>query len=102
MKEEIMIKILEQLLKNSEESKVIGTRTESKVSHGFKALGCNITNKPLQDFTVEKIFTQNNDNKYIIRALHSDVTIGDLINYLDNKFGEFKFICGETEWTIIK
>lgn len=98
----LLFKEISEVKNIATDNKKIGTRSESKLSHGFEKIGINITNKPKEEFVVDKLFIQNNGKECLIRALHKDVTIGDLIEYLDDKFGEFKFVCGETEWIITK
>lgn len=94
--------MLQQILKNTEDSKSIFKRVETKVSHGFKAQGINITEKPLKDNVLNKIFIEEVNGDNIIRILHDDVTINDLKEFLENKFGDFIIISGDTSWKITR
>ena len=79
-------------------------RSETKLSHGFDAQGINITDKPLKDNVLNKIFIEVNEdtNECEIRILHEDVSIKELKSYLENKSGTFKIVSGDTVWKIVK
>lgn len=95
---------IKEILTTLKDILAIVKRSETKLSHGFDAQGINITDKPIKDNVLNKIFIEVNEdtNEYLIRVLHDDVSIKDLKQYLENKNGTFKIISGDTVWKIVK
>ena len=95
---------IKEILTTLKDILAIVKRSETKLSHGFDAQGINITDKPIKDNVLNKIFIERDEENsiYIIRVLHEDVTIRDIKKFLENKTGEFIIISGEDKWKIQK